>query len=268
MDNTISIEQISHVIRNFTPCIKESLMIRWNEWDITIDEQVKFEVIGGILSRQASLVIQFLESISIWNGNIGTIILRSLAENYITIAWILKEDTIKRCEMFVEHGIGQEMLYLEKLKANISNKEPNPLQKKQIEFIEEFIKHERNLHMLDVNIGAWANISIRTMAEDTGCKDFYDFSFTPFTFSAHSTWNHILKYNLKESDNPLHNFMKVPTYHNLPPDIHWADVAIKYLNMCYELADKNFKIKSKIKALDVIFHERLEQTVVSNDEKV
>jgi hypothetical protein len=107
MSDSISYTQLEDVIENYVPIIKNSLIDRWNNWKINLDEQIKFEVIGGILSRQVSLLIEFLGVVAIWNGNVGTIILRTMAENIIITAWILKKDTIKRCEMFVEHGLGQ-----------------------------------------------------------------------------------------------------------------------------------------------------------------
>lgn len=257
MSDSISYTQLEDVIENYVPIIKNSLIDRWNNWKINLDEQIKFEVIGGILSRQVSLLIEFLGVVAIWNGNVGTIILRTMAENIIITAWILKKDTIKRCEMFVEHGLGQELLLLEKQKGEAQKRKLKEWEEDFLKHAEDFISRERNLHVLDVNIGAWANKNIRTMAEETELKDFYDFSFTPFSFSAHSTWNHILRYNLKESDNPLHNYMKVPVINEIQPDIHFAEIAIKYLDMCYDIVDLAFNTKNDNDSLVESFFKEL-----------
>jgi hypothetical protein len=95
------------------------------------------------------------------------------------------------------------------------------------------------------------------MAEETELKDFYDFSFTPFSFSAHSTWNHILRYNLKESENPLNNYMKVPVINEIQPDIHFAEIAIKYLDMCYDIVDLAFNTKNDNDSLVESFFKEL-----------
>lgn len=55
MSDSISYTQLEDVIENYVPIIKNSLIDRWNNWKINLDEQIKFEVIGGILSRQVSL---------------------------------------------------------------------------------------------------------------------------------------------------------------------------------------------------------------------
>lgn len=255
MSDSISYTQLEKVIDNYIPVVKDSLIKRWNNWKINLDEQIKFEVIGGILSRQVSLLIEFLGAVAIWNGNVGTIILRTMAENVIIIAWILKRDTIKRCEMFVDHGISQELLLLEKQKSEAQKRKLKEWEKEFLKHSEDLISRERNLYNLDVNIGAWANKNIRTMAEEAELKDFYDFSFTPFSFAAHSTWNHILQYNLKESDNPLHNFMKIPVVNEIQPDIHFAEIAIKYLDMCYKYVDLSFNGKSDNNSLVESFFE-------------
>lgn len=261
MNDSISLEQLDKSIYEFIPIMKSSLVDRWNDWEINLDEQIMFEVLGGILSRQISIITQILTSISLWNGDVGPILLRSLAENYITLSWLVKEDTIIRCEQFVEHGMGQEVLLLEKLEVHTSEMELTDMQKKLISDTRKFIERERNIHVLDVNMGAWSNKSIRDMALESEMKEYYDFSFVPFTFAAHGTWNQILKYNVKESQNPFHNFMKVPVVHEYIPDLHFPNVAIMKLDECFNVVDKKLSTKTKFSSLEKRFQEIIDRTI-------
>ena len=60
---------------------------------------------------------------------------------------------------------------------------------------------------------------------------------------------------MKETDNPMHNYIKIPTYKDLAPDLHWPNLAIKYLDMCYEVVDNNFNTKTIREKLEKIFVE-------------
>lgn len=50
MNDSISLEQLDKSISEFIPIMKSSLVDRWNDWEINLDEQIMFEVLGGILS--------------------------------------------------------------------------------------------------------------------------------------------------------------------------------------------------------------------------
>ena len=69
--------------------VKLELEERWNKWDIDFETRYINEVIMGILSRQASLAIQIFSNPSIWNPEIAPIILRSMIDNHLNLAWIL-----------------------------------------------------------------------------------------------------------------------------------------------------------------------------------
>ena len=62
----------------------------------------------------------------------------------------------------------------------------------------------------------------------------------------HSTWNHVGRFNINASDNPLHKYSFVPT------DIEFDycfDVLInsaKYLSKVFDLVDTHYKIEIDI----------------------
>jgi hypothetical protein len=221
--------------------VKLELEERWNKWNINFETRYINEVIMGILSRQSSLAIQIFSNPSIWNPEIAPIILRSMIENHLNLAWILlnKEEN---CQKFIEHGYGQMKLNLEHFKSK-NTLESEEIQK-YIELEEELINHHRYTFLTEVNIGSWSGISTREMAQKTGLIDFYNLTYQPFSNTAHSTWSHIIKHNIEISDNPLHKFIKKPIIHEYNPDfLHTPNTAGKYLDKSMSLFDKNIQLE-------------------------
>lgn len=229
------------ILNDYIDDIQQELLNRWNDVELNIDEREIMEVVFGLLSRQVSITIYYLSSPNMWNGDAGTILLRTIAENIINISWILKEDTLKRSRMFIKYGLGQEKLQLEHSKREMEGREVSEVEQEMIEAQEHFLDRERYTFLTDVILGSWNEKSILKIAEEADCKDFYHYVFTPFSNSAHGTWNHIIKYSLKRSSNPLHCFIKRPIFLALEPDVYFAELSMKYLEKAFGIVDKYYK---------------------------
>lgn len=239
--------KLNKILNKYVENIQKELIGRWNETTLDIEERELGEVIFGLLSRQVSITIYYLSSPIMWNGDAGTIILRTIAENVINISWILKEDPLNRARLFIKYGLGQEKLQLEHRKSEMEGREVSEEEQKMIDAQELFINRERYTFLTDVNLGSWSEKSILKIAEEADCKDFYHYVFTPFSNSAHGTWNHIIKYSLKPSSNPLHRFIKRPIFLDLEPDPHFAELSMRYLDKAFDIFDRYCKPKKTIK---------------------
>ena len=91
---------------------------RWDQVEIDLYRSETFEVIGGLLSRQATLLIEMASSPSIWNGNIAPLILRSMTDLHITLAWILNEPD-ETARKYLLYGLGQEKLLIEHYRVSL-----------------------------------------------------------------------------------------------------------------------------------------------------
>jgi hypothetical protein len=218
------------------------------------------ELSGGLFCRHVSLTSKFIQTPNLWTGELGAIILRSICENYITQAWIQKDKTQERCAKFINYGLGQMKLHLERTKEEFSKLENVSNEQQQyLEFQEYMINRERYEFLLDVNVGDWSGIGVRQMAIEAGCKDFYDFVYSPFSESTHGTWNHLIKYNLTEEGDPLAMNIKKPRILVTPPDFHYVELAIKYMDKFIRLI-QNHKIETGYqKTPGEIFYEELEK---------
>ncbi len=235
-------EELEKILIRYSQNIEEDLKDRWNNWekDLTIPE--KFEVIGGLMSRQITIAMNFMSCSSIWNGHIAPIIMRSLVDNYINFAWIIA-DPVLRARKFIYFGLGQEKLLLEHRKEEMKNHEPDEKEKIMVEATESWINQQRFTFLTEVSLKNWSEISVRQMAEESNCIDLYNYVYQPFSCAAHNMWNHIAKYNLVESDNPLHKFFRKPAIYTFKPDIYYLELTGKYVDKMFRLFDNKIGFK-------------------------
>ena len=232
---------ISKVIENYIAQIKSELEERWNLWDKDLSQSHVYEVIGGILSRQTSLAIQFAKNPNIWNAEIAPILLRSMADNHINLAWILKKPN-QHSEEFITHGLGQLKLELEHRKRKMEEDGISVTDNTYIQDEEDFINSQRYSFLTEVNLGSWSGNSTRKMAEEANLLDFYNYVYQPFSNCTHSTWGHISKYNNIPSTNPFHKFLRHPEIIEFYPDFFFLELAAKYLTKSFRLFDDSFPL--------------------------
>src|SRR2546423_11640354 len=95
------------ILRNYVQMLEVELSERWKGWSLDLSCREMYEVIGALLARQLTLAVEFAMSPSIWNMHIAPLILRSMADNYINLAWIFQEP-LDRSRKFIIYGLGQE----------------------------------------------------------------------------------------------------------------------------------------------------------------
>ncbi len=260
----MTVINISALINRYIENINKDLKKRWNIWEKDLADKEIYDVIGGIISRQTALTIQFVKSPSIWNGEIAPIFLRSMADNYINLAWILISPK-ERSKEFILHGLGQMKLNLEHRRNQIESEGKDANKDKLIEFEEEFINSQRYTFLTEVNLGSWSGKSMRAMALEANCIDFYNYVYQPFSSCVHSTWGHISRYNVIVSDNPLHRFMYKPNIIEFEPDIFYLELAAKYLAKSISAFDNKFKIKIEEDSSDQLLQKELDNIIAENE---
>jgi hypothetical protein len=230
------LERVRKLIRAFTTRAREELDQRLKRWTLDFAKRDVHEVVGALLARQVTLASQLAKCPQIWNGHIAPLVLRSMADVYINLAWVLK-DPADRCRKFIHYGLGQEKLQLEHRKAEMATREPI-----EAERVEAWINAQRLTFLIDVNLGSWSGLSNRAMAEEAGCIDFYNYVYSPFSGCVHSMWQHIGKYNLAECREPLHHPHSLPAVRAVPLDPEYLYLAAKYLQNVFAAFDDVFAI--------------------------
>jgi hypothetical protein len=173
------------IIRDYVRIFEKELSERWKNWSLDLSRREMYEVIGALLARQVTLASQLALSPNIWTEHIAPLISRSMADNYISLAWIFC-DPVDRSRKFVLYGLGQEKLQVEHLKARLNAENEDSEEHPEVKYREGWIDAQQYTFLTEVNIGSWSGIDTRTMAEQAECVYFYNYSFQPFTSATHN----------------------------------------------------------------------------------
>jgi len=202
-------------------------------------------VVTGLLARQATLAIGVVNNIETWNWDHGPLYLRAMTDCYIALAWILMKPE-ERSRLYILHGLGQEKLWMahyEEVLKNATDEQEKKMAEGMLEASKAWVEGQLFLFFVSVNLGAWAGKSAREMAEEVGCLDLYNYAYTPYSFSAHSTWNHVGKFNSVPTESPLNKDMRMPVIPHYGADPSIAFNAAKYLSKAFGAVIKKFEVK-------------------------
>jgi hypothetical protein len=260
-------EEESLQLEKYVKCLKETIDLsmsrlekRWDAWPINANEVEVHEVVGAIIARQISLAKSFADNAQLWNNDLAPLFLRAMTENYITLHWIL-QDPLDRVRKFIEYGIGNEKLQIEKCKAILEEQSEEAEEVEMINSRLQWIDFHRYSFLTTVDVGSWSGISTRQMAIDSGCKDFYDLVFDPFSNCTHNSWNHIGKYNVKISENPMHKFLRLPYVNPGEIESFYANLSIKYLSMVFDSFDKTYFTMNTDKSILDLYYDKLDKAL-------
>lgn len=234
--------EVQDLVFAYVERAKEEFEERLSAWEVAGLEQEVREVIGGLLARQVTLARELAQAPQMWTGHVAPLVLRAMADLYITFAWILG-DPEDRSRKFIHYGLGQEKLTLEHRRAEIENRGPQEEELEDCQAIEAWINSQRAMFLTDINLGSWSGISTRKMAEEAGCIDFYNYVYSPFSGCAHSMWQHIARYNLRSCQNPLHGLHSVPYLLDSPIDPYYLYLGAKYLQKTFAAFDRTFSVE-------------------------
>jgi hypothetical protein len=231
------------VILAYLAEVDNELADRLKAWPPDFAHIQVHEVIGGLLARQATLAKEIAAAPSLWNGHSAPIMLRAMADVYINLAWLLL-DPPERCLKYISFGLGQAKLELKHRQAEISTRTPTPEESARLGALEAWIDNQRATFLLDVDLGKWSGLSVRQMAEEADCIDFFHYVYSPFSGCAHSMWQHVAIYNLKTCGNALHRYHRLPNSPPLDPDIDYLLLAAKYWGKSLRTFDDRFQLTS------------------------
>jgi hypothetical protein len=203
-----------------------------------------FSVLTALLTRQATLAIEFVSAPQLWNSHSAPLFLRAMADVHITLSWILL-DPNTRARQYIDHGLGQAKLELEHRKNRLESADEDSKEglRQIIQADESWINVQRWHFLVEVNVGAWSGKTTRQMAEEAGIIDFYNYVYTPFSQCAHSTWYHVGRYNSQPSESPLTRQLWAPGIRESPTDWWNLSLVAKYLDKSFNLFDERALVR-------------------------
>ncbi|HHH28506.1 MAG TPA: hypothetical protein ENK57_09190, partial [Polyangiaceae bacterium] len=235
-------KQVREIADRFADDLQVELAARWEAWQLDLSRKELHEVVGALLARQVTLAVEFAQVPACWNYHVGPLFLRAMADVYITLAWIFNEPTerLERAQKFIHFGLGQEKLQLEHRHAEIKRKgrELSTEERLHSESVKAWIDAQQYSFLTEVNVGSWSDLTIRKMAEEAGCIDFYNYVYQPWSGVAHSQWQHVGRYNVEHCAYPLPLNHLVPAAPMLYSDLHLLYRAGKYAEKALRLFDE------------------------------
>lgn len=228
---------IVRLTEDYEAYLRSSFDALWSQVKVEPDKLEAYSAIGGLLARQVTLSLELARSPGTWNGHSAPLFLRAMTDLYIALAWILGDLKV-RAEQYIKHGLGEEKLLMELYRQKKDELELGD-QKSQLEQVieakEQWINFQRRDFFVEVNLGNWAPLNYRQMAEESGCLELYNFAYKPFSHVAHNMWPHVSVYNSQVCPNPLHRHHLIPALNDAPIDADFLYRSIKYVDKTYRL---------------------------------
>jgi hypothetical protein len=230
------------ILPHYISSIRAELADRWRRWAASLTDPEKYTVV--LLARQVTLASQMARSPRIWNAHIAPVILRTMVDTHLTLAWILR-DPQPRARQFILYGLGQYKLFVEHVKVFLKEEGLSTAHvDAKVAHAVAWLESQRFPDITEVNVGTWSGLSAREMADEVGLIDFYNYTYTPFSAASHSMWHHIGRFNVQRCENPLHRFHQVPLDSDLPIDIDYMYRAAKFVDMSFKLFDSTMALKT------------------------
>lgn len=135
----------------------------------------------------------------------GRIVLRTVLELMITLHYLTIKDDATIWLQYRKYGQGQSKL------AFLKNvREEDIPEYIDLEQLEEFANEDRWMELEDIELGHWANLNLRKMAEEVGLKDLYDKFYDWSSGYVHGQWASARSTVFINCLNPLHRFHRIP----------------------------------------------------------
>lgn len=232
-----SFDELVTFVDDYCKNVKDNLELRWGAYTPQLRPSHGSDAIAGLLARQATLAIEIARNPGIWNGNLAALILRSMTDTHITLAWIL-ESPNDRGKEYILYGLGQEKLQIEQL-MNEASSIPEEASHEELEQLIKMRQSWLDMQIahwaIDVNLGSWSGKSTRQMASECYCDSLYKFAYTPFSASTHSMWNHVGLYNVEPCTVALHKNHFLPCIREFDPDADFLYRSAKYVSKSFRI---------------------------------
>jgi hypothetical protein len=193
----------------------------------------RHEISFGIALYALSMLQELLR-IGMSQSISARILLRSLSELVITLAYLTHKDTPDLWKSYRIFGSGQAKLTSLKLDAAT-----DPVSFVDPAVVQELANEDMWEEFLQIELGHWEKSNLRKMSEDAGVKSIYDQFYAWTSTFTHGHWGAIRDSNYDICGNALHRLHRIPrsTTRALPdviPDAcRLVDHILDLVNTCY-----------------------------------
>jgi hypothetical protein len=251
---TDSDDQLERFVFAYRNAVRADLRLRLANWPLDLNAVEAFEVVTALLCRQSTLAMEMASSPGVWTPHIAPILLRAIADVFISLAWILKDPGPRACR-FVEDGQGAIKLQIAHQKRALeAATDPHDAEqlRQMTELWSEWLATQRMEAFVEVNLGSWSGLNTRKMAEEAGFTDFYNYVYQPFSGVTHSNWAHVSMFNSVHCQNPAHRLHRGAAIIPADADLQWLYLASKYLSKTFAHFDEVRGVDLSHTAFDLV----------------
>ncbi|MGG0079350.1 DUF5677 domain-containing protein [Bacillus wiedmannii] len=180
-------------------------------------------------------ILKELTYANIQNGIIGRLGLRTIAECYITLAYLVKKNSDDLWLSYRSYGSGQAKLAF--LKIFELENQPQFI---SLETLEGLANEDQWQEYSDINLGHWEKSNLRSMSDFAGVKDVYNRYYDWTSGFAHGQWSSLRSVEFTVCGNPLHRLHRIPAENKKLPTVLLDAVELcnKIIELMYELYPK------------------------------
>jgi Family of unknown function (DUF5677) len=161
------------------------------------------EVLLGLASRMYRMLYGFIERPSAWAPDVAGLHLRPLVDTRILIGWLVTRDDPEIFAAYREYGLGRLKLLREHIEADLGDDLDDETQQ-MLDYLNRRVNLERDELFQPVNLGSFAEVSVREMAIQADLKREYDLSYAPLSSANHGEWPAVRESDTRVCREPLH----------------------------------------------------------------
>jgi hypothetical protein len=220
MDSRSVAESLVEAFEKLDAEVVQALEMAWSKSPIDLAHPLESELYGALLARQVRFVRHLLSKPVYWNGELGGIVLRGMAESAITLGWLVRKGSAEDRERFWLYGLGQEKLALDHLSASpVDGEFLDRRRKRDISARREWLESQRTNQLLPVDLSNWTPLRVRQLAEQGEMIETYNAVYGPMSAYVHGSWNALGRTCMRYCMNPLHRFHMVPDIQAVSVDL-------------------------------------------------
>lgn len=160
-------------------------------------------VLLGLASRLFSVLYAFLERPSAWVPVAAGYFVRPIVDTRILVGWLIIRNDPEIYAAYREHGLGRLKLLREHIKADLGD-DLDGEAREALDYIDQRVNLERDEWFQTVNLGSFADVNPRQMAEEANLKRVYDLTYAPLSSSNHGEWPTVRENDTVICQEPLH----------------------------------------------------------------
>jgi Family of unknown function (DUF5677) len=175
------------------------------------------EVKLGLASRAFRLLRNFLLTPHWWSNEMAPHLIRSLIDERIVAAWLLKRNDPELFQAFKDYGAGKRKLYKLKLEELMDEEGPEGREREDVREIHARLEQEVNQdtmeEFLEIDLGGtFSGKNIREMAKEANLADLYSLTYQPLSTESHGEWGSLIMFDLDHCGNPLHLYHRLGSF--------------------------------------------------------